>query len=123
MEFKEKRRPGDTPRSHLHKLNYMYANNLTFRQYTTPSIRNSPITQQLGNHLQNDCPGKNALPINWSDVQDQMIPDALEVGQNQNAQGGKGSSGSAGRVGDWRMGWGEVMGVLGVVVIGFGRRF
>ncbi|OWT40438.1 hypothetical protein C362_01774 [Cryptococcus neoformans Bt1] len=57
-------------------------------QYTIPNIRGQSLTETFANHLKNDCPssssGDNSSTslIDWSDVDDQQIPDSLEVGQN-----------------------------------------
>ena len=51
-----------------------------------PAIRGTPVTQAFGNHLQNDCTGN--LP-DWSNVQDEQIPDSLQV--DQNTQQGSGA--------------------------------
>ncbi|WVO15043.1 hypothetical protein L204_102687 [Cryptococcus depauperatus] len=67
-------------------------------QYTIPGIRGKPLTEAFGNHLKYDCPSSPDNPyagsstggggsgsgsvINWADVNDQQIPDALQVSQN-----------------------------------------
>ncbi|OXG51601.1 hypothetical protein J010_02193 [Cryptococcus neoformans] len=57
-------------------------------QYTIPNIRGQSLTETFANHLKNDCPSSSSgdnsstSSIDWSDVDDQQIPDSLEVGQN-----------------------------------------
>lgn len=57
------------------------------RQYTIPSIRGKTLTETFANHLKDDCPsledgGDNSTgSVDWSDVDDQQIPDSLEVSQ------------------------------------------
>ncbi|WVQ77484.1 hypothetical protein IAR50_007170 [Cryptococcus sp. DSM 104548] len=67
-------------------------------QYTISSIRGQTVTEAFGNHLKNDCPsssdstittstsgttnGTDTSTIDWSDVDDQQIPDSLQVSQS-----------------------------------------
>ncbi|KAK8853301.1 hypothetical protein IAR55_004005 [Kwoniella newhampshirensis] len=55
-------------------------------QYTIPSIRGSSLTNAFGDHLKNDCPNDPTYgsAVNWADVEDQQIPDSLQVSQNTN---------------------------------------
>ena len=54
--------------------------------YTISSIRGNNITTSFGNHLQNDCNGQGGN-IDWSNVQDQQIPDALQIQQSSPSVG------------------------------------
>ena len=51
------------------------------------AIRGNSVTQAFGNHLQNDCQSKSGVNVDWSNVQDQQIPDALQVQQSTGATG------------------------------------
>ena len=44
-----------------------------------PNIRGNPVTQAFGNHLQ-ECGNEDGE--DWSNVQDQQIPSALQVQQS-----------------------------------------
>ncbi|ORX36644.1 hypothetical protein BD324DRAFT_651130 [Kockovaella imperatae] len=55
--------------------------------YTLSKIRGQPLTESFGNHLQNDCQGQGGN-IDWTNVQDQQIPDALQVQQATPGQNG-----------------------------------
>ncbi|WWD19728.1 hypothetical protein CI109_104192 [Kwoniella shandongensis] len=63
-------------------------------QYTIPSIRGQALTNALGDHLKNDCPQDPTYGgvVNWGDVEDQQIPDALQVSQNTQSANGVSSS-------------------------------
>ncbi|TYJ52889.1 hypothetical protein B9479_006477 [Cryptococcus floricola] len=89
-------------------------------QYTMSSIRGQTVTDAFGNHLKNDCPSSSSSDsttastngtadtstIDWSDVDDQQIPDALQVSQSTAS-----STSGAGRVVDSWVG-GVLMGLV-----------
>ncbi|WVQ84601.1 hypothetical protein IAT38_006756 [Cryptococcus sp. DSM 104549] len=93
--------------------------------YTTPSIRGQDLTTSLGDHLKNSCPADpdTGSTVNWDDVEDQQIPDALQV--SQNTQTGTSSARRRAGVGGgwgverWGGGW-EGVGVVVGVVVGLG---
>jgi hypothetical protein len=79
------------------------------------SIRGNSVTSAFGNHLQNDCTGTDP---DWSNVQDQQIPDALEVQQSTTTS--TGSTSDARRLGiGWSSRYGSLMGIgLAIAVLG-----
>ncbi|CAD6565490.1 MAG: hypothetical protein TREMPRED_001399 [Tremellales sp. Tagirdzhanova-0007] len=52
--------------------------------YTISNIRGNSLTGTFGDHLKNDCPNDptTGSTIDWKDVEDQQIPDALQVQQS-----------------------------------------
>jgi hypothetical protein len=80
------------------------------------SIRGNSVTSAFGNHLQNECTGTDP---NWSNVQDQQIPDALEVQQSTTSSTGSTSDARRLDVGRESL-YGGLMGLgVAVVVLGY----
>lgn len=86
---------------------------MAFRVYMISNIRGNGVTSGFGDHLQHDC--GNADGVDWSNVQDQQIPDALQVQQSTGKPVGAGTRrvllSENGVVG---IGVGVLMGGLGV---------
>jgi hypothetical protein len=47
-----------------------------------PAIRSQSLTMTIGDHLKTDCPNSPEMAgVDWADVEDQQIPDSLQVQQ------------------------------------------
>ncbi|AFR94302.2 hypothetical protein C343_02373 [Cryptococcus neoformans C23] len=94
-------------------------------QYTIPNIRGQSLTETFANHLKNDCPSSSSgdnsstSSIDWSDVDDQQIPDSLEVGQNTQITASSGAvvGVAVGVVGGGMLGTAGIAGAVGMVWI------
>lgn len=74
------------------------------------------MTTAFGGHLQYDC--GNADGVDWSNVQDQQIPDALQVQQSTGKPTGDGTRRLVvGEGGLFGLGTGMIMGGLGVAAV------
>ncbi|WRT70127.1 uncharacterized protein IL334_007121 [Kwoniella shivajii] len=58
-------------------------------QYTIPNIRGTDLVNVFGGHLKQDCPNDPSNPgnIDWSCVDDQQIPQSLQISQNTAVNG------------------------------------
>jgi hypothetical protein len=79
---------------------------LTRRVYMIPEIRGKDITTAFGNHLQT-C-GQEAGQ-DWSNVQDQQIPDSLMIQQSTGRPAGAASRQALPALGQGWKGWGVAM--------------
>jgi hypothetical protein len=82
-----------------------------------PALRSQSLTTTFGDHLKNDCPNTaGSAMVDWSNVEDQQIPDALQVQQNTAVPGSSGGRRVVGGV-EWGR-YGGVVIAVGVVVLG-----
>lgn len=80
---------------------------MAYRVYMLPQIRGKDLTRSIGGHLQNDC--GDAAGVNWSNVQDEQIPNALQVQQSTPVVGGDATRALS------SLGWKEIFFGLAVV--------
>lgn len=86
-----------------------------FSVFLLPNIRGQSITNDMGNHLKNDCGG--GTDPNWPTIMDQSMPEALTVEQNTKTGGTKSGAAISVKV---KVGQDEVIRALMMMLAGLG---